>query len=367
MSAAPLNDRLFLDANAGEPLRPAARAAVVEALELAGNPSSVHAEGRGARRVLEGARGRLARLAGAAAEGVVFTSGATEANFLALQRLGRAAGRRLLVSAAEHESLDAPDAVRLPVDGDGRLALDALEAALRQGPALVALHLAQNETGVIQDFPAIAALVHAHGGLLHADAAQAPGRIGFSLAALGADSLTLSAHKAGGPKGIGALVLRPGLDLAPAAHGGGQEGRRRPGTPALALAAGFAAALEEAAAESPAPRQEIRDAIEAALAGQGIVAGAGAPRLPNTLCLALPGAPAETQVIALDLAGIAVSAGAACSSGKVAHSRALAAMGFPHPDAAIRVSVPWNAPPDAAEKFVAAWLAMATRLSRRAA
>jgi cysteine desulfurase len=362
-----MNGRLFLDANAGEVLRPAARRAMLDALDLGGNPASVHAEGRAARRVLEEARAIVARLAGVPADGVVFTSGATEANLLALDRLGRAAGRRLLVSAAEHDSLDAPDATRLAVGGDGRLDLDALDAALRPGPALVGLHLAQNETGVIQDVPAIAALVHAHGGLLHADAAQAPGRIGFDLAALGADSMTLSAHKAGGPKGAGALLLRAGLDLPPAPHGGGQERRRRPGTEPLPAIAGFAAALVEAAAEDPTPRRQIRDAIARALAEQGVVVAATAPRLPNTLCLALPNAAAETQVIALDLAGIAVSAGSACSSGKVARSRALAAMGFAHPDCAIRISVPWNAPDWAAVRFIAAWQAMAERFSRRAA
>jgi cysteine desulfurase len=359
--------RLFLDANAGEPLRPAARAAMLAALDVAGNPASVHAEGRAARRVLEEARAAIARVSGAPPEGVLFTSGATEANVLALDRLGRAAGRRLLVSAAEHDSLDAPDAGRVPVLSDGRIDLAALEEALRAGPALVALHLAQNETGAIQDVPAIAAQVHAHGGLLHADAAQAPGRIGFDLAALGADSMTLSAHKAGGPKGAGALALRAGLDLPPAPHGGGQERRRRPGTEALPAIAGFAAALAEAANADAAPRRAIRDAIEAVLSGRGVVAASGARRLPNTTCLALPGAPAETQVIALDLAGIAVSAGSACSSGKVSRSRALAAMGFPHPESAIRISVPWNAPADAAERFVAAWLVMAERFSRRAA
>jgi cysteine desulfurase len=367
VSVSAIPPRLFLDANAGEPLRPAARQAMLAALEHSGNPASVHAEGRAARRQLEDARATVARLAGIGTEGVVFTGSATESNFLALHQLGRAAGRKLLVSAAEHDSLDAPDAQRIPVGADGALELDALEPALRQGPALLALHLAQNETGVIQDFPAIAALVHAHGGLLHADAAQAPGRIGFAVGALGADSLTLSAHKAGGPKGCGALLLRPGLDLPPAAHGGGQERRRRPGTEALPAIAGFAAALADAEAGESAPRVAVRDAIAAALRGRAVTVAETAPRLPNTLCLALPGAAAETQVIALDLAGIAVSAGSACSSGKVGPSRVLAAMGFPHPASAIRVSVPWNAPVDAAERFVAAWQAMAARFSRRAA
>jgi cysteine desulfurase len=357
-----MSPRLFLDANAGEKLRPAARDAVLAALDLAGNPASVHAEGRVARRLLEDARASVARAANAPRDGVVFTAGATEANLLVLDRLGRAAGRKLVISAAEHDSLDAPDAVRVPVGGDGRIDPAALAAALDR-PALVAVHLAHNETGVIQDIPALAAVAHAAGALLHVDAAQAPGRIALDLAALGADSLTLSAHKAGGPKGAGALVMRAGLDLPPAPHGGGQERRRRPGTEALPAIAGFAAALAACA-----PRDSlVRDAIEAALAPHGIVVAAGTPRLPNTLCLALPGVEAQTQVAALDLAGVAVSAGSACSSGKVGPSRALAAMGFAHPASAIRISVPWCAPADAAPRFVAAWLAMAARASRRAA
>jgi cysteine desulfurase len=357
--------RLFLDANAGEPLRPQARDAVLATLGLPGNPASVHAEGRAARRVLEDARDRVAAFAGAAADGVVFTSGATEANALALAGLGRAAGRRLVISAAEHDSLDAPDAQRLPVSRDGLLDLDALARALADGPALVATHLAQNETGVIQPIAAIAAVARRHGALLHVDAAQAPGRIACDLAALGAHSLTLSAHKAGGPKGAGALVLAPGIDLPPAAHGGGQERRRRPGTEALPAIAGFAAAL--AACSIDGAREKIRDAIAGGAHG-GVVVAAAASRLPNTLCLALPGAAAETQVAALDLAGIAVSAGSACSSGKASASRALAAMGLgPLAAQAIRISVAWNTPADAAGKFLVAWQAMADRLLRRAA
>ena len=361
--------RLFLDANAGEPLRPEAAAALLAALALPGNPASVHAEGRAARKLLEEARATVARAAGAEPSGVVLTSGATEANALALAGLGRAAGRRLLISAAEHDSLDAPDAERLPVASDGRIDLAALEVALRQGPALVATHLAQNETGVLQDMPAILALVRAHGALLHLDAAQAPGRIGFDLASLGADSLTLSAHKAGGPKGAGALVLARGIDLPPAPHGGGQERRRRPGTEALPAIAGFAAAL--ATATPDVGREEIRDAIAAgarALHPQCVVVGEAAPRLPNTLCLALPGAAAATQVAALDLARVAVSAGSACSSGKVGASRALSAMGLGALSGqAIRVSVAWDTPADAAERFLAAWQVMADRLLRKAA
>ncbi|OJY70311.1 MAG: cysteine desulfurase [Rhodospirillales bacterium 70-18] len=361
----------YLDANATQPLRPEARAAVLAALALTGNPSSVHAAGRAARRVLETAREAVAARFGAAPADLVFTSGGTEANALAIHALG--AGLRLIVGATEHDAVRAaaPGAAVLPVDGHGVADLDALARLLREGPALVCLMLANNETGTLQPVREAAALCRAAGARLHVDAVQAAGRIGVDLRDLGADSLALSGHKLGGPQGAGALLLAPGHTLAPLIAGGGQERGRRGGTPALPAIAGLAAAAAQTAPPlAPhAALAPLRDAAEqAALAAGAIVIGAGAPRLPNTTCLALPGVRADTQVIALDLAGIQVSAGAACSSGKVARSHVLAAMGL---DAlageAIRVSLPWNAAAADIAAFAAAYQAMAARLSRRAA
>lgn len=361
---------LYLDANATEPLRPEARAAALAGLDLAGNPSSVHAAGRAARRVLEAAREAIAARFGGSPGDLVLTAGGTEANALAVRGLAR--GRRVLAGATEHPAVLAAalDAALLPVRPDGTLDLDALEAALRSGPpALVCLMAANNETGVLHPLAAAAVLCRAHGALLHVDAVQAAGRVEIGLAALGADSLALSAHKLGGPKGAGALLLRPGLAPEALVAGGGQERGRRGGTEPLPAIAGMAAAADAALPAAAARLSAIRDAIEAGAVAQGaVVAGAGAPRLPNTTSLILPGAPAETQVIALDLAGIRVSAGAACSSGKVARSHVLAAMGLgEQAGQAIRVSLPWNAPEDAAERFLAAWSAMRARLSRNAA
>jgi cysteine desulfurase len=356
---------LYLDANATEPLRPAARAAVLAALDLPGNPSSVHAAGRAARRALEQARDQVAARFGPGE--IVFTAGGTEANALAIHGLGE--GRRVLVGATEHPAVLAAaqrgplGASVLPVLRDGTLDLDALALALGDGPALVCLMAANNETGVIHPVAAAAELCRRHGALLHVDAVQAAGRIPVSLAGLDADSLAISGHKLGGPKGAGALLLRPGLHIPPLIAGGGQERGRRGGTEPLPAIAGLGAAAEAADPVEAARLAILRDAIEAGCTGAE-VAGAGAPRLPNTTSLILPGAAAETQVIALDLAGVQVSAGAACSSGKVGRSHVLAAMGIG--EGAIRVSLPWNAPADSAERFVSAWSAMRERLSRRA-
>jgi cysteine desulfurase len=361
-----MQPELYLDANATEPLRPEARAAVLAALDLPGNPSSVHAAGRAARRVLEAARERIAATFGGSPADLVLTAGGTEANALGVR--GLAAGRRVLVGATEHPAVlaAAPGAELMPVHSDGTLDLDALERALAGPPALVCLMAANNETGVLHPLAEAAALCRAAGALLHVDAVQAAGRVPVALGE--ADSLTLSGHKLGGPKGAGALLLRPGLSPPPVIAGGGQERGRRGGTEPLPALAGMAAAAEAARPEAAARLAALRDAIEAAcMAGGAVVAGAGAPRLPNTTSLVLPGVPAETQVIALDLAGVRVSAGAACSSGKVGRSHVLAAMGFgEQAGCAIRVSLPWNAPEDAAERFVAAWSAMRDRLSRRA-
>jgi cysteine desulfurase len=358
---------LYLDANATEPLRPEARAAALAAMELVGNPSSVHADGRAARRVLEEARSRVAARFGGAARDVVFTSGGTEANALAIASLRQ--GRRVLAGATEHPAVlrAAEGAGMLPVLSDGTLDLAALEAALASGgPALVCLMVANNETGVIHPVAEAAAICRRHGAALHLDAVQAAGRMPLDFASSGAESMALSGHKLGGPKGAGALLVRPGLDLTPLIAGGGQERGRRGGTEALPAIAGLGAAAEAADPAAAARLLPVRNAIEA---GLGLpVAGSGARRLPNTSCVILPGAPAETQVIALDLAGMRVSAGSACSSGKVARSPVLASMGLGEAAGeAIRVSLPWNAPADAAARFVEAHTAMRGRLALRRA
>jgi len=354
----------YLDANATEPLRPEARAAVLAALDWPGNPSSVHSAGRAARRVLEAARAAIAARFGTAPAGVVFTSGGTEANALALA--GLAPGRRVMMGATEHDAVRAaaPGAEIIPVDGNGMADLDALRRLLDGPPALVCLMLANNETGTIQPVAAAAALCRARGALLHVDAVQAAGRIATNLAALGADSLAVSSHKLGGPMGAGALLLAPGRDVTASVRGGGQERGRRGGTPALPAIAGFAAAACAPMAETLALLQELeRHAVML-----GAVVLGGPNRLPNTACLALPGVRADTQVIALDLAGIAVSAGAACSSGTVARSHVLAAMGIGAlAGQAIRVSLPWNASWADVDAFALAYGAMAARLAQRAA
>jgi cysteine desulfurase len=363
---------IYLDANASETLRPQARAAMLSALDTVGNPSSVHAAGRAARRVLEAAREGVAACFGAAPADVVFTSGGTEANALALHALG--AGRRMIIGATEHDAVRASapaGAALLPVDGRGVADLSVLGTLLAEGPALVCLMLANNETGVLHPVAEAAALCRSHGALLHVDAVQAAGRMTVDLRTLGADSLAVSGHKMGGPLGAGALLLATDRKVAPLLAGGGQERGRRGGTPGLPAIAGLAAAAQVAVAglADQARLVELRDAIEAAAVAAGaVVAGVGARRLGNTTCLALPGARAETQVIALDLAGFQVSAGAACSSGKVAASHVLLAMGLEAlAGSAVRVSLPWNARAEDAERFGAAYLEMARRLSRRAA
>jgi cysteine desulfurase len=359
----------YLDANATEPLRPAAQAAVIAAFAVTGNPSSVHAAGRAARRLLEDARESLAARFGGRPAELVFTSGGTEADALAIHALGR--DRRLIVGATEHDAVRAAaaGAAVLPVDEQGVADLDALARLLKGEKALVCLMLANNETGTLQPVAEATALCHAAGALLHVDAVQAAGRIALDVAALGADSLALSSHKLGGPAGAGALLLSPAaaVRMRPLIAGGGQERGRRGGTPPLPAIAGFAAAA--GAATNAAALAPLRDAAErGALAAGAVVVGAAAPRLPNTTCLALPGVRAETQVIALDLAGIAVSAGAACSSGKVSRSHVLDAMGLGQlAGEAIRVSLPWNATEADVQAFAAAYQSMATRLVRRTA
>jgi cysteine desulfurase len=358
---APNRSPIYLDANATEPLRPQARAAMLATLEVTGNPSSIHQSGRAAWKILEASRKSVASRFAAKPEDVVFTSGGTEANALAIASFGQ--GRRVLAGATEHQAVRAAASCHehetLPVLPSGQVDLSALHAWLRRHPgALVCLMLANNETGVLHPIAEAAALCHAHGALLHVDAVQAAGRIEISLPALGADSLAISGHKLGGPMGAGAVLLSPSAPpLAALIAGGGQERGRRGGTQALPAIAGFAAALD--AAHGAAHLAALRDRMERAAIAAGAIVCGGGERLPNTSCLARPGQRSDTQVIRLDLAGIAVSAGAACSSGKVARSHVLEAMGLAHlAGCAIRVSLPWNTAPSDIDAFLQAYMEM---------
>lgn len=340
---------IYLDYNATTPVKPGVADAMVNALNLGGNPSSVHRSGRNARRVIEEARVRLADHVRARPQDIVFTSGGTEANRLAIAGTGR---QCLFASAVEHASVAAfcrPKAT-LPVDGDGRLDLAALERALAEIPdeqrpdTLVSVMFANNETGVLQPVAQAAEIAHAAGALLHCDAVQGLAKAPLDMKELGADLLTVSAHKIGGTAGVGALILRPGLALTANRAAGGQEQGRRSGTENLAGIAGFGAALAAIPDDlaDQARQAGLRDHLEGALEPAGaVVFGRNASRLANTSCIAMPGVPAETQVMAFDLAGFCVSAGAACSSGKVQASPVLAAMGVADALAAcaIRVSI----------------------------
>jgi cysteine desulfurase len=379
-------ERAYFDWNATAPLREGARATMVAALGVPGNASSVHSEGRAARKLIEAARAQVAALVGAEPKNVTFTSGATEANMLALTPALVAGGRkeprdRLLVSSVEHPSVScggrfaAEQVTVLPVDGDGVVDLDALKAALAKAERpLVSVMLANNETGVIQPIRAIADIVHAANGLLHVDAVQGAGRIDCDITALGADLLSLSAHKLGGPQGAGALVRRDGIHIAePLIRGGGQERGLRAGTENVAAISGFGAAAEAAdsARQADAVRMAaLRDRFEAALKTQtpaAVVFGAAAERLPNTCLFAVPGLKAETAIISFDLNGIAVSSGSACSSGKVQISTVLTAMGV-EPDlarGAVRVSLGWTTTEAEIDLLLNAWMRVASTLLKR--
>jgi cysteine desulfurase len=364
----------YLDWNATAPLRPEAAAAIGAALAHCGNPSSVHRSGRAARHSIERAREAVASLVNAAPDTVVFVSGGTEANHLALLGSGR---ERVLVSSVEHNSvLQAIPAERIPVDWNGIVDLTALEAMLRADPrpALVSVMLANNETGIVQPSARIAVIAHAHGALFHCDAVQAAGKLPLNAADLGADLISLSAHKFGGPPGIGALVVTSGAEPNAMIRGGGQERGRRAGTENLPGIAGFAAAAEAAIAGLADYKRvrRLRDGLErAALAAvpEAQIIGAAVPRLPNTAALALPGIASETQVIALDLDGVMVSAGAACSSGKVGPSHVLEAMGLSPgiAGATIRISLGWTTTEADIDHFLEAWTAFSRRATRRAA
>jgi cysteine desulfurase len=365
----------YLDWNATAPLRPEAGTAVAAALARCGNPSSVHRWGRAARQSVERAREAVAALVGAAPGGVIFVSGGTEANHLALIGSGR---QRILVSAVEHSSvLEAvPQAEPVAVDGNGIVDPAGLDQQLASDPrpAILSVMLANNETGIIQPVAEISEIAHARGALFHCDAVQGAGKLRLDAARIGADLISLSAHKLGGPPGIGALVVTGTAEPTATMRGGGQERGRRAGTENLPGIAGFAAAAEAAWAgigdyeRVRVLREGLEAAATEAVPGAAVI-GTGVERLPNTTALAMPGVSAETQVIALDLAGVMVSAGAACSSGKVGPSHVLAAMGLPPEIAAttIRISLGWATREADIAHFLDAWTALSRRLSRRAA
>lgn len=375
--------RVYLDWNATTPLRPKARAAMVAAFDLIGNPSSVHAEGREARRLVEEARAVLATAVGALPRNVVFTSAGTEANALALSPglRGPSGGpvERLLVSSIEHASVLAggrfPGATigLIQVTRAGVVDLEHLKAQLKDGPpAVVSIMAANNETGALQPVGEVARMVHEAGGLLHVDAIQALGKIPFDIKAVGADLATFSAHKIGGPKGVGALVTAEGIaGLEPVLRGGGQELNRRAGTENVTGIAGFGAAVKAALQALPQDAEQmvtLRIHLENGIRG---IAGATVfsdevERLPNTVLFTAPGLKAETAVIGFDLEGVAVSSGSACSSGKVQPSHVLSAMGFDPAAAqgAVRLSLGWSTEPEDINRALEAWRKLGNTLLR---
>jgi len=376
-------DRAYLDWNATTPLRPEAREAMAAAWDLPGNPSSVHAEGRKARRLVEDARAAVAGAVGALPRNVAFTSGGTEANALALApglRLQSGAPvQRLVVSAIEHASVlaggrfPAEAIVTVGVSGSGLVHLDRLRETLAGGPpALVSVMLANNETGAVQPIAEVAEIVHAAGCVLHVDAIQALGKIPFDINVLNADLATVSAHKIGGPKGVGALVWTEAVQgLEPLLRGGGQERGHRAGTENVAGIAGFGAAVKAAMGmlKKDAIRLEsLRNRLETGLRQTPglLIFSQDVQRLPNTTLFTVPGLRAETAVIGFDLAGIAVSSGSACSSGKVQPSHVLEAMGFGRELAqgGVRLSLGWSTSDADIDRCLEAWRKLAATLTK---
>ena len=354
---------VYLDYNAGSPVRPQVIAAVAEVMAEGGNPSSVHGFGRRARARIENARVLVAEAVGADPRGVIFTSGGTEANAMVLRGSGR---KRVLVSAIEHASVlnGADDLSIIPVTSDGVIDLDALDRMLaEEGDALVSVMAANNETGIVQPIDQVIRLSHGRGALVHCDASQGLGRIPLET---DADFLTVSAHKVGGSAGVGALILKnSAFPLSALVMGGGQERRLRGGTENISGIVGFGIAAQLASQEV-GQFVDLRDGLEnqvTACVPGSVVIGKAMPRLPNTVCLGLPGLDTRTQVMALDLDGIMVGAGAACSSGKMGDSLVLKAMGV-EPDLArsvVRISFGWASQPDHGQRFLQSW----TQLVRR--
>jgi cysteine desulfurase len=373
--------RVYLDWNATAPMRPEAKAAMMQAMDLQGNPSSVHAEGRAARKIIEDARANIAKALGARSADVVFTSGGTEANALALMpglRRDRDVATRLIVSAIEHSSVRSggrfpvEDIQTAPVMPSGVVDLERLQALLANGtPALVSVMLANNETGAIQPIAEIAELVHAAHGILHVDAVQGFGKTDININRLDADLLSISAHKIGGAKGTGALVLTERLaGFEPLIAAGGQEKGRRGGTENLPGIAAFGAAVAahlETGAAAMARMQKLRAKFEAGLRAvtpELVIFSSDVPRVPNTTLFAAPGMKAETAVIAFDLEGMAVSSGSACSSGKVHASPVLTAMGV-RPEmaqGAVRLSLGWDTTEAEIQYLLEAWISLSNVL-----
>ncbi len=373
--------RIYLDHNATAPLRPEAASAMAVAMSVCGNPSSVHHEGRRVRALIETAREQVAKLVNAKPLEVVFTSGATEANAWVI---GGGKWATILSAEIEHDSVRGPIAHSqslhhpLPISAGGFVAVEeiarhAFTALVSGDRTLVVLQMANNETGVLQPVAETAQFCREHGLHIHSDAVQMPGRLPIDFAGLGVDTLSLSSHKLGGPAGVGALIIRDGVKLASFVTGGGQERRRRAGTENVIGIAGFGAAAEAARADGSAEVRlaDLRDQLEAGvreITPPAVIVGAGSPRLPNTTSVAMPGQPAETLVIKLDLAGFAVSAGAACSSGKVGASHVLTAMGLA-PDIAnnaIRLSLGWNSSKADVATFLEVWGAVTCPRALRA-
>lgn len=367
-----MNDPIYLDYNATAPLLPplAEKMRAIEGLPL--NPSSIHSYGRRAKKYIEDARKTLAELLAVWPDEIIFTASGTESNNMAL---GGLPNYRLAVAATEHSSVinvakEKPESIILPVDESGLLRMDALEEALRTSgeKTLVSVMLANNETGVIQPIKEIAERVHAHGALLHCDAVQAFGKMPFDFGTLGADMLTVAAHKIGGPVGVGVLVVRNDLLVRPLLRGGGQEKRRRAGTENVAAIAGFGW-LAKSLPDLSQCRKWIND-IEKQIVNvsrETLVAGRAAPRLNNTLNLTMPGVSSETQLMNFDLAGICVSAGSACSSGRIEPSHVLRAMGYSDEQAncALRISLGWATTETEVKEFIAKWLEIYQRLGHK--
>lgn len=367
---------VYLDYNASSKVRPQAIEAALKALKMGGNASSIHGPGRAARAMIEDARGAVADLVGAIPGQVTFTSGGTEANNLAIMSAKASGIERLIVLSTEHESIIATaqasglQVLSWPVDGLGLADLDWLQAILADGtPSMACLAMANSETGVIQPIGAVTALTGPAGAWLHVDAVQTVGKLAIDFQSMGADTLSLSGHKVGGPQGSGALVASGRINLVRIQHGGGHERGRRAGTENLSGIVGFAAAARASQPNVLAHQALWRDAAAERLKAAGaVVMGEGAPRLPQTLFIAMPGFGSELQVMSLDLAGYAVSAGAACSAGKVTGSAVIKAMG--REDLAnftLRISGGWDTTEADWQGFAEVWVQAYARVARRVA